>query len=487
MKNVASFILLLGLLAYHGAAQQLPRLQGMWQPPTASPRVFDTPEDIHATAAATKEPGSYTAKMWAKLTSRAKDYVHSNADWGATYSGCDLDLYLRSFSFGSSGGYSSETRSDAQIAAAMHPAEGKSAPRGAAIAAADLAMYAALVHAGAAHIAGAPTEEEASALARKILLAWANHGFRLKGDAFRAKPTDFCGATPKDYVLTDVGLQVGRGAIQFIHAQDLLMSLHVLDVNDQRAINPFDVALFNMVRYDANFDAEPQFRKGDRDCALYSNQRAMQLLAMLAISRFLNKPTWMAEILYGGVQEAPPTSISWVELFDHAIYGEHDKPVSCYPNTGKDRASSKPSYQTKNVAPGEIEDRYRNANPEQGIGYPMFTLQDLYLSAVILRNSGYDAFHYRGRHGQSIQMGTDYYACYARNAGFNKVVNAANAHACPNGEEYIGQDVNSVDGNVLFGSEAYPQDSLLHSLLPAAEAQTPDGEVLGLTFGHWPK
>jgi hypothetical protein len=122
-----------------------------------------------------------------------------------------------------------------------------------------------------------------------------------------------------------------------------------------------------------------------------------------------NKPAWFEQALYGGLKDVPPISISWTEYFDHAIYGEHDKPIACYANPGKDGLTSKPSFQTKTVAPGEIEDRYRHANPEQGVGYPVFSLEDLHFDRLILKHAGFDPAAYRGRHDQSLQMATDFY------------------------------------------------------------------------------
>jgi hypothetical protein len=174
------------------------------------------------------------------------------------------------------------------------------------------------------------------------------------------------------------------------------------------------------------------------------------------------------------------------EYFDHAIYGEHDKPVACYANPGKDSLTSKPSFQTKTVAPGEIEDRYRHANPEQGVSYPMFSLEDLYFDGLILKHAGFDLAAYRGRHGQSLQMATDYYACFAKSAGPGKQITSVNAKSCPDFEQYLGQNVSDAEKNMLLGAWEFPQDKTLTELVPAAEAR-PDGRALdAIQFGLWP-
>lgn len=50
----------------------------------------------------------------------------------------------------------------------------------------------------------------------------------------------------------------------------------------------------------------------------------------------------------------------------------------------------------------------------------------------VMRIAGYDPYGYRGRHGQSLETAIDYYACFAKGAGFNKTVTAENSSSCPN-------------------------------------------------------
>ena len=120
------------------------------------------------------------------------------------------------------------------------------------------------------------------------------------------------------------------------------------------------------------------------------------------------------------------------------------------------------------VAAGEINDRYRNANPSQGVGYPMGSLQSLYLQAELLALAGYDPYGYRGAHGQSIEMVTDYYACFARRTGFRKIITAENAKACLDAQEYVGRVVNGVDCVVvLWRSGAGPARSVIVTTLIA--------------------
>jgi hypothetical protein len=486
--RIWALLFLIPFIAKPSLAETYPRLAGSYQPATSSPRVFDTPDDLRSMVERIKSPGSFSATMWAKLSRQAKADVAAPVDWDATYSGCDIDIYLHSFSVESSGGYAQEQRGAAELNAALHVRSGMKAPAGAAPVAARLAMYAALVKNGAPALPGSPTGDEAANLSRRILLAWAAHGLRDAPDRYKQKPMEFCEAGKRDIITqSGVGLQIGRGVLYTVQAQDLLMGLHALSSEETRTLNAFHSAMWTLIRYSSNFAAEPEFRKPDRICEIYSNHRAMHLLALLAIARLLNNQKWFEQTLYGGLEGVPPISIPWAEYFDHAIYGEHDKPIACYANPGKDSLTSKPSFQTSTVAPGEIEDRYRHANPDQGIGYPMFTLEDLYFDGLVLKNAGFDLFAYQGRHGQSLQVATDYYACLAKSAGFGKPVTAANAQACPNAAQYIGQNVNDVEKDLLMGASRFPHDAVLDGLVPDAEAR-PDGRALdAIVFGHWPE
>jgi len=96
----------------------------------------------------------------------------------ATYSGCDIDIYLQAFAIEARVGYASENRSEAHLSTAMHVRAGWSAPAGAAVVASRLALYATLVKAGATAPLGAPSADEAASLAKRILLAWATKGMR---------------------------------------------------------------------------------------------------------------------------------------------------------------------------------------------------------------------------------------------------------------------------------------------------------------------
>jgi hypothetical protein len=181
----------------------------------------------------------------------------------------------------------------------------------------------------------------------------------------------------------------------------------------------------------------------------------------------------------------------WIQLFDRAIYGASDSPPPCAANNrAGDSLTSLQNhwdYQTPNVAPGEIADRGRNANPGQGIGYPMFTLERLFDAAEVLRIAGFDIYGYRGAHQQSIEMATQYYACYAKGAGFYKVVTPENSRACPNAAQYYGKLVNAVDRIVLVGAYRFPQNASITGLEADARSPASSGAFAtdAILFGKW--
>jgi hypothetical protein len=141
------------------------------------------------------------------------------------------------------------------------------------------------------------------------------------------------------------------------------------------------------------------------------------------------------------------------------------------------------------VAPGEIDDRFRNKGEGQGIGYPMFTLERLVNVAEILRIAGFDAYGYRGIHQQSIEVAIGYYACFGKAAGFGKLVSAANSRSCPNAPQYYGKIVNDVDRMAQLGAYRFPSDAAITSVEAAAKKSTSEAVTTfstdAILFGKW--
>jgi hypothetical protein len=144
-------------------------------------------------------------------------------------------------------------------------------------------------------------------------------------------------------------------------------------------------------------------------------------------------------------------------------------------------------YQTTNDAPGEIADRFRNAKPRQGIGYPMFTLERLFDAAELTRIAGFDPYDHRGAHHQSIEIAMEYYGCYAKGAGFYKTVTAKNSGSCPNAAQYYGKLVNGVDRMLLIGAERFSANAAITGLEAGAQETASTGAFStdAILFGKW--
>jgi hypothetical protein len=131
-------------------------------------------------------------------------------------------------------------------------------PAGAAIVASRLTLYAALVKGGAKAPAGSPPADQAAALAKRILLAWASRGFRDQHGNFLNRAEQFCDGQQRFNRLEEnnVGLQIARGVIYSVHAQDLLQSITAFNAAETTAINAFHPACLTSLwefRADASF------------------------------------------------------------------------------------------------------------------------------------------------------------------------------------------------------------------------------------------
>jgi hypothetical protein len=465
----------------------VPRLAGAYTSSSEHPRVFLTQAELSDLVKRTNLPASFSAQSFARLTAQVRADLAANEDWNAVYSGCDLDIYLHAFSYEPAGGYTNEIRTPAQLRAAMGVKPELEPPRGAAIVASRLALYAALVTAGARAPQGSPTPEAAALQAGRILLAWASRGFRDGKHAYLSAATQFCDGEGKfdHFAQNGVGLQVGRGVIYSVYTQDLLQSLGTLKTPDVEALTAFHEAMFDLVRTASNFRFTlPELNHPNTVCELYSNHVGAHLIALLSLARLFDDARKFNAILYG-TDPTLPVAIPWTVYFDHAIYGESDKPIGCYNNPGPDSLRSSPSFQTPIVAPGEIEDRYRHSGVLQAFGYTMGVLRGLYNMADIMKNAGIDAYSHRGAHRQSIEMATQYYACYGKYVGFKKTVTADNARACLDYEQYIGQLVNDVETPMLLGSYRFPRNAVITELDAAAKAESARDPLDPIRFGRW--
>jgi hypothetical protein len=476
--------------AIHGSGAPLARLSkmqfpmlaafavpsGAYHSPTGHPRVFMTAAELRDIASRANRPGSYSMERFRRLADGVKRDLSSHVAWDATYSGCDIDVYLRTFAVEQRGGYASQVRSEDQLRAALNLPSGATAPAGAAVVASRLALYAALVKAGVALPPEAANADQAAALAKRILLAWGTHGFRDKNGHVLSK-SEFCNRNE-----ANLELQVSRGIVYSVHAQDLLMDLGVLEDSDVKELNGFHSAMYDLIRRAHNGG----FGSPHPACEHYANGAASALTGLLAIARLLDDGRKFNAAV-SGMDPSIPVLVPWTVFFDHVIYGQSDRPIECYANSGPDGLTSHDSYVTAHVAAGEIQDRYRNANPLQAIGYAMGSLEGLFQLAEIMQSAGLDPYGYRGTHRQSIEMATQYYACYARGAGYYKPVTADNSASCPNAAQYVGKLVNAVEVSVLIGAYRFPGNKAIIDVEAAGRiaSSSPTSPQDYLIFGKW--
>jgi hypothetical protein len=451
-----------------------PRLVGHYVSRDEHPRVFTRRAELTDLVTRINEPGSFSAENFAKLATRVRGDLAAKNDWDVAYSGCKIDDYLYGFSYDDAHAAQVEMlRNDLHLGAEALP------PIGAAIVASRAALYATLARDGARVPAGGPSPKDAIALAKRILSAWARHGFRAADGRYLDSNTQFCDDDGKfDAAASSaVGLQVSRGILYSVQAQDLLESLRALRPDERRELDRFHRAIYDLVR-----NALDETAHGI-PCNQFGNHKANDLAGLLSIARLLDDRRAFEAALYGNDRRLPVT-LPWVAYFDRAVYGAHDTPNACYHNTGPNGLTSRPFFQTAVVAPGEIDDRFRNKDAAQGIGYPMFSLERIFNAAEILRIAGFDPYAYRGRHGQSIESAVRYYVCYARHAGFEAIVTDENGRACPDYAQYVGKTV-SEEQNMLFGAYRFRDDAEITSVERAARASPQAIDLDALRFGRW--
>jgi hypothetical protein len=464
------------------APKGVPPLTGGYASSQQHPRVFMTKADVADLAARINVSGSYSARRFGQLAAQVTRDLASGKDWDAAYSGCNTDTYNYAFSYEPQtvhgDDHVAKVRSDMALASSATP------PGGAAVVASRTALYAALVTAGAHAPKDAPAPAQAAALARRILVAWSAHGFRDQRRRFLNLPSQFCGGEGKfdEAAFTGVGLVVSRGIIYSVQAEDMLLYAGALGEADAKQIDAFHAAMFDLLRNALNYN----FQHHAWPCDHYSNHAANQLAGLLALARLQDNRNAFEAVL-NGTNRSIDVSLPWVQFFHRAIYGEADTPNECYPNKGPDGLTSRPFFQTRVVAPGEIDDRYRNSDPGQGIGYPMFTLERLYDAAEILRAAGFAPYGYRGSHRQSIEMATQYYSCLAKEAGFGGVLTAGNSRSCPDGAQYDGKIVSGVDRIAVIGALRFPNNGSIGALEAAAKAASSSGpfSLDAILFGKW--
>jgi hypothetical protein len=457
-----------------------PALAGLYRHPTTHPWVFTTESELADLARRINTQGSYSAQRFAQLSGQIARDLAARNDWTEVYTGCDAGLIQYAFS------YEPQTPPvQAALRAALKLGPDAVPPAGAAVVASRLALYATLVKAGAKLPPGAPHADLATALAKRILLAWGERGLRdAEGHPF-TRQSQLCDANGAHAEVAGAGLAISRGIVYSVQGQDLLMYQGALDAAEVKTLNAFHAGVFTLLldSLNSNYDHHAWA------CDHYGNHSANILAGLLATARLTDNQRGFEAVLSGS--SAPPTRVAlpWIAFFDRAIYGEADLPNSCYFNSGVDGATSHPFFSTATVSPGEIDDRFRNKDAGQGIGYPMFTLERLIDAAELLRLAGYDAYGYRGVHRQSIEQAIGYYACFAKGAGFGKTISAENSRLCPNAAQYYGKVVNDVDRMVQIGAYRFSNNAAITAV--ELEAKKSESDVVttfstdAILFGKW--
>ncbi|MDI9846574.1 hypothetical protein QM467_00720 [Rhodoblastus sp. 17X3] len=355
-------------------------------------------------------------------------------------------------------------------------------PRGAAVVAARAALYAALLSNGAPRLANAPTAEQAAELTKRILQTWARHGFRDGQGKYLNSSEQFC-VDGKPDLGAQVGmpLQISRGVVYSAFAQDLLESIDALNVSEIKELNAFHLAMDDLI---GNGQALYARITKPLDCEYFNNQVASHIVGRMAIAALLRDEIRLRSLLDGeNAALAPPAPL--LTYFNHAFYGEGDKSNSCFANTGRDGATSQPTFSTARAALGEIDDRYRNANPAQAIGYSAGVVTHMYRAAEILKIAGFDFYAYRGDHGQSIEAATAFFSCYVKGAGLGKTIDATNAAHCSNFPQYDGKVVNGVESNIVIGAYRLHGNQQIDELDNLAKGAILHSSIDPIVFGAW--
>jgi hypothetical protein len=109
------------------------------------------------------------------------------------------------------------------------------------------------------------------------------------------------------------------------------------------------------------------------------------------------------------------------------------------------------------------------------------------MAAELMKNTGLNAYAYRGAHGQSLEMATRYYACFAKYAGLTNVITAENSRNGPDAAQYFGVIVKAVEPNVLIGAYRFPDNDELIALDAAAKAAIARSAFSQepILFGKW--
>lgn len=432
-----------------------PSLPGLYRAPSGvHPFVFASAESMQRLLSS-RSPNA--AKALATLEQRVRSTLKDPSKVPAPTTGCNLNDYLQGLTYENGG---------------------------AARTAAELASYANLANLGQSY-GDRALADQAGSIARAILMGWAASSLR---DSFgrMMDVAEFCdakGASTEDTRFS-VGLHIARGMPFWVHAQDMLLGLDLLDSKDKRSLNSFLSSISGLLRNAANYRAQGS----NLDCNRFSNHVSIQLAGIIAIARLLGDRKGMEDAAFGA---QGGLLIPWTTQVATTIYGTHATVLNCYRTNDSDH-SQLPTAQL-----GEMMDRYR-AHDNQTLGYPMLSLTHLLMAGHIISDAGYHAFGPIAGRQNPMQSALSYYApLFVKDLSVDQARVAADASR-PDVSQYANKIISGSNGATiegkdglllpyLLGATAFPNDDAVRSVIAKAESFAPRyiafGGVSGLYLG----
>lgn len=391
------------------------------------PFVFSTASDMRRVLAC----GSATAAVAKRLAeTRCRTALDKAAAHASPFSGCSLSRYLNDLT-------------DEQ--------------RGAAQAAASLALYAYLHRLSASTYGDGELAARARKAAKLILLSWAKEGLRERG-AFRAALAQYCDEKGEVTLDTEfaIGLHLGRGVPYLVHATDLMLGMGEFEDGERVVLDEFFRELSALIRLAGNSRA----RRSNLDCNRFSNHVSVQLAALVSIARFRHDHDGLAD---AGFRQGGQVAIPWTLQVSQAIYGPGQTALNCYRN-----GSQQDFAQTQTPVAGEVVDRFR-AGAAQTFGYPMFSLTHLLLSAKVLMASEFRALTAVIGACSRLLSALTYYSAYFAQLLSPDETRVPGDFRHPGSEQYVGKIVSRSGGTTIDGRDGLLLPYLLGSSLFAGD------------------
>lgn len=175
-----------------------------------------------------------------------------------------------------------------------------------------------------------------------------------------------------------VGLTFGRGVPDLVVAYEVLRMQSALTPVQIQQIERFFDALYLIELKAMKYRAD----NSNLDCNRFNNHVSVQLAALASLAAIRHDRQSLRDIANGSDKKV---AISLTTQISKAIYINATSPLKCFSN----QINPELYQQVAKINDGEIVDRYR-AKPNQTFGYPMFSLEHMLLSVLILEREGID-------------------------------------------------------------------------------------------------